>query len=467
MLSRQGQVFWIRVISGAAGIVTLGLLLAQEVQVGPFLGYQLLAGLNTAMLFTILLVGPVITADCIAQEKREGTLGLLFLAPLSARDIVLSKLAANALRAGTLLLAMLPMMILPVVLGGIPVYMSVLMVTELVTALCLALSAGVLASTLHREFVQAAVWSVIYALGLAVLFFILVRIVGVLAYCTPLAGTPLIFLVPVYVLASGLIVVERTVKFSSLALRERWEAEGADYQAPGWVRMFSDSDFWRALFTWDTRRARSAHPIAWLQEYSWTARLAKWGWCAIALVGEIVVLVMAIGAGRDRGYHVALATMVVLGMALAGANSFRKERLSGAMELLLVTPLKPWQLIAGRLWGVWVHFLPAVAIIAFLWLGTGSLVKGNPEQAWVLVSSWVFMPMVGLYISMLPWNVLVAWVVIFICGALLPVWLVRLGGFSSGWEVWGTILVQAAVGIGSVLVLQEKLKSRNFQFPNA
>ena len=30
-----------------------------------------------------------------------------------------------------------------------------------------------------------------------------------------------------------------------------------------------------------------------------------------------------------------------------------------------------------------------------------------------------------------------------------------------------SILVQAAVGIGSVLVLQEKLKSRNFQFPNA
>lgn len=450
-------------------MVTLGFLLAQEVQVGAFLGWRLFSALNTSILFTILLVGPVVTADCIAQEKREGTLGLLFLAPLSARDIVVSKLAVNAVRAFTLLLAALPMMVLPVVFGGLPALLVMLAMAQHLTALCIALSAGILASTLQREFIAAAVWAVLYSLGWAILFMIALKIARALAFQAMGLGPVILNLTPLLVLTGGLIIVERTVQFSSRTLKERWEREGSDFKPPGWVRFFSDSEMWRALFTWDTRRARSAHPIAWLQEYSWTARLAKWGWCALALVGEVVVLVAITVAGRDQGYHFLLAGTVVMGMALAGANSFRTERLSGAMELLLVTPLTPLQLITGRLWGIWVHFFPAVAIIAFLWLGTGPLTKGHPEEAWGLVSSYLFVPMVGLYVSMLPWNVLVAWAVIFLAGVVIPFWGVDMIGDwvrepSPAERVGAVVMVQAAVGIISIWLLHRKLRTRSFQF---
>ena len=447
--SRQGQTFWVRVISGAAGIFTLASLLLVEIEVGPYLGYRIFAALNTSMTFIVLLVAPVITADCIAQEKREGTLGLLFLAPLEPSDVVFSKFAINLVRAMSLLLAMLPMLVLPVVFGGIPANMLIFTMLHQVGNLLLALSAGILASSIHREFIQAAVWAIIYT----ILFYIGSRLLPFLGLHLPL----LTFLISI---AVSVLVIRHTGR----TLKEKWEKEGSDFSPPFWVRLFSDSELWRTLLKWDTRKARGRHPIAWLQEYSWTARLAKWGWCAMALLGEMVVLLIGTGVNQDRGYHMFLGSVVVLGIALTGANSFRTERLTGAIELLLVAPISPPKLIGGRLWGIWVHFFPAVAIIGFLWLGTGPLMRGKPEQAWLLISSYIFLPMIGLYVSMFSWNVLVAWLVIFLGGAVIPFFAVQGLGANRMEEVILVVLIQAVLGGGALFKLHRDLVTRNFGF---
>ena len=59
------------------------------------------------------------TADCISRERREGTLGLLFLTPLTVLDVIAGKAAIHVLRALTLFLAALPVLVLPLVLGGV------------------------------------------------------------------------------------------------------------------------------------------------------------------------------------------------------------------------------------------------------------------------------------------------------------------------------------------------------------
>src|SRR5271154_6722531 len=46
-----------------------------------------------------LLEGVRKTADCLSEEKREGTLGLLFLTDLKSYDIILGKLAAMSLNS--------------------------------------------------------------------------------------------------------------------------------------------------------------------------------------------------------------------------------------------------------------------------------------------------------------------------------------------------------------------------------
>src|SRR3974377_477778 len=45
-----------------------------------------------------LLSGVWFTADCLSEEKREGSLGLLFLTDLRGYDVVLGKLVASSVK---------------------------------------------------------------------------------------------------------------------------------------------------------------------------------------------------------------------------------------------------------------------------------------------------------------------------------------------------------------------------------
>ena len=66
-----------------------------------------------------LFCGVRLTADCLSEEKREGTLGLLFLTDLKGYDVVLGKLAATSLNSFYGVLAVVPMLALPLLLGGV------------------------------------------------------------------------------------------------------------------------------------------------------------------------------------------------------------------------------------------------------------------------------------------------------------------------------------------------------------
>ena len=91
--SRRRATYWVR--SGAAGLILLVgawffLMLHRE---APRQLAEVLFGVTTgAAVLYCLLSGVRATSDCISQEKREGTLGLLFLTDLRGYDVVLGKL---------------------------------------------------------------------------------------------------------------------------------------------------------------------------------------------------------------------------------------------------------------------------------------------------------------------------------------------------------------------------------------
>src|ERR1039457_6063629 len=59
-----------------------------------------LFGVQTACAFGLsLLAGVFLTSDCLSEEKREGTLGLLLLTELRSHDIVLGKFVATSVNA--------------------------------------------------------------------------------------------------------------------------------------------------------------------------------------------------------------------------------------------------------------------------------------------------------------------------------------------------------------------------------
>src|SRR5215470_9449021 len=77
-------------------------------------------GMLTFYVFGIcLLAGVFLTADLLSEEKRAGTLGLLFLTDLKGYDVVLGKFAASSLNAFYGLFALLPILALPLLAGGV------------------------------------------------------------------------------------------------------------------------------------------------------------------------------------------------------------------------------------------------------------------------------------------------------------------------------------------------------------
>src|SRR5207244_13589599 len=97
-----------------------------------------------------LLAGVFLTADCLSEEKRDGTLGLLFLTDLRGYDVVLGKFVAMLVNALYGLLALLPIMAIPLLLGGVTGGEFWRRALTLIEALLVSLAAGIWISALVR-----------------------------------------------------------------------------------------------------------------------------------------------------------------------------------------------------------------------------------------------------------------------------------------------------------------------------
>src|SRR5947209_6973697 len=98
-----------------------------------------------------VLAGVFLTADCLSEEKREGTLGLLFLTDLHGYDIVLGKFVAMLVNALYGLLALLPITAIPLLLGGVTGVEFWRTALALVNALFVSLAAGIFISAWARD----------------------------------------------------------------------------------------------------------------------------------------------------------------------------------------------------------------------------------------------------------------------------------------------------------------------------
>jgi ABC-type transport system involved in multi-copper enzyme maturation permease subunit len=155
--ARRPAIYWLRVL--AAGVIITvfaAFTMSTELEASQ-LGAALFGVLRKGLLFALWIIVPLMTADCVSREKREATLGLLFLTPLTALDVLTGKAAASILRATTLLLASLPMLVLPFVVGGV-VWSEVLFAAATVAnALLLGIAAGLYASAKGGSAIQVMV----------------------------------------------------------------------------------------------------------------------------------------------------------------------------------------------------------------------------------------------------------------------------------------------------------------------
>lgn len=172
--SRQWSTYWTRVGAGAVGIVFACWVLGLSPRMGQAgrSSFQLLA---IAATIAVMVKGVQLASEAFAREKREETLGIILLTPLRSLEIVLGKLLSSLLPAFYQFVAIVPVLALPILAGGVSAGQFILLVVGLANLAFLTVSVGLYYSTEHWHERQAAVITYV-VLGLGC--FLLPPIVG-------------------------------------------------------------------------------------------------------------------------------------------------------------------------------------------------------------------------------------------------------------------------------------------------
>jgi len=349
-IARRPWGHWLRV-GGALGGVLVFYSLSSTV---PFnaLGMELFRDVRNLLLFLICAIVPALTADCIARERREGTLGLLFLTPLTASGVVMGKILAQVLRALTVWLSVVPVLAIPFLSGGVTRadVIGFLAIELCVGMLCLA--AGVVASSLTESRAIAFILAFLFTAAFLAGFNQFQN-----WWMFRFSAAPL---VEDLVISSIALVL--AIRIAGFCVERSWQDKIPSRRRQNWVRQYCTPLFSRS-FESRMRRTLEWNPIAWLQQYSWKARLSKWGLCLLFLVLECALIDLN-QPDALAGIVSALILALAAAYTFAGVNGFLKDKRSGALEPILISLISVKQIIFGRVWGLWKQFLPVTVLLA-------------------------------------------------------------------------------------------------------
>jgi len=380
--ARRPWTYWTRLAAGLTALLIFGgIFLLAELPGRPFanqLGmilFHIFGWLSFAFACT---AGVFLTSDCLSEEKREGTLGLLFLTDLHGYDVVLGKLMATSLRAAFGLLAAFPILGLSFLVGGVTGGEFWRLMLTLFNTMFLSLAIGVFVSSLSRDGHRAMNGTVLLC--------------GILVVLMPatdwwMAGWDRLKFEPRLSLASPGFTFSEV---QETKLGDFWFSLALQH-GMGWVFLVAASLLAPRLWQEGTRETR--HSRAWQRGFvsaqghrNRRVRMLEENpirWLAArdrgALV-PVVVLVISIGVltaiavqnpnpqalmGVSSMVSGLLVLVFKLWVASRAAGFFVRANQAGLLELLLVASVSPRQIVWGQWWALWRTFLlPALAVVA-------------------------------------------------------------------------------------------------------
>jgi ABC-type transport system involved in cytochrome c biogenesis permease component len=370
--ARQPKTWWRRALTTGVALALLAFVL---VAIGQwrglnFIGRELFGALSWVGMIYALLAGPLTTADCLSRERREGTLGLLFLTDLHSYDVVLGKMAAASLNVVLDLTAALPVVAIPILMGGVSLSQFAFVALALVNITFLSLAVGTCASALLRSGRSSL------AVTLAVLFFLSLGLVflgeAVLGIGISGSAAPWFYLLcPVYTMqccVERMFIAPRwdywlnmggmhTLGWVCLVIAS-WRTTNSwrDLPASAWRRRWRERlDRWRqgsaaSRAAW-RRSMLDKNPVGWMDGRDRLQERMLWGIIlAAAILGGIAHLCSA-GAWPDENWVLLWAFFAHYVLCVWIANQAPRrladDKESGALELLLCTSTKPAEIVRG------------------------------------------------------------------------------------------------------------------------
>ncbi|HVY70034.1 MAG TPA: ABC transporter permease subunit [Verrucomicrobiae bacterium] len=417
-LARRGRIM--TAIMGSVFVVWM-IFMFNQTGMARFGGGIFASTAGTVALYC-LFAGFGSTIDSISREKRDGTIGLLFLTDLTGWDVVLGKLMSSTLAIFYGVLAATPALSVTLLLGGVEADEFLRTALALLNTLFFASAAGLLISTWVKDgrkimgLFGGVFWIIFWnGASFPARFHpkgILADILWALHWFNPLSALGLAHsptwrvagpqfwttLLVNHVLGWGLLAV------ASWWLPRRWQEKGS---TPGQARR---RDLWRNWTLGNAeqrvafrRRSLAINPIFWLMSRSRLAPLMAWFNMVLfpVLLGGMWFIPgftkSPVGAVLVIGGIVSFINYMWLRASLFGhaTRQLMDQRVNGAMELLASAPLSVAEILRGQWLGLRrVYAGPLVAALlveAAVCLGgyrwTSELPNTWTREGWVTV--WV------------------------------------------------------------------------------
>jgi len=424
--ARRRSTYWGRMISAGAALVVGGWILLIPQLPPKELGMTLFIGLTVVASVYSLFVGLFRTADCLSEEKREGTLGLLFLTDLKGYDIVFGKLAATSLNAFYGVLALFPVMAIPLLLGGVTVGEFWRVVLVSVNTMFFSMALGIFSSSISRDERRAMTFALVTVLFFTVGCPFLAALCG--RWTHGEWGTFLLVPSPAYAAVMAFdamkpgkgpfqyfgISVAMTHALSWLALLaaslivpRTWQDREESTRRGGWFRrLWNGSDRHRAQVR---LRWLTLNPILWLAARHRGKVLSVWLLIASGVGIWCIGLLVAPRWWKDEVAYVSTAllahSILKFWVGSEAARRFSLDRQSGALELILATPLPVGEIVRGQRMALERQFGGALVVVLLadvIFMRASSGRQSEVVAAWmalmiVLVADLVTLAWLGMW----------------------------------------------------------------------
>ena len=369
--ARSQATYWVRFAVALAGVL---LCVQQLILTGPLrtpavVGRQVFNEMTGAA-FLLCCGACLLAVEAIHLERREGTLGLLFLTRVRSFDVLAGKLASVGTTSLCALVALVPALMIPVLAGGVTLSEAFRTAAGLAATLLFALGAGLCGAAAQPQRFKAACGALLIVLVAALGPFMFFK--GASSGLVHYAGllSPLVLMI-----AAGNVAYQAAPAFY-------WGSLAA-VQILGWLLLAGASlrlrrsigrdggaevvrpppppkDLERAvgLGRWRPDKAE-AGPIEWLvyrqrgvSAAAWAAAVAAltWGRCVSLASKPVIGANMPIPVVFLVAWPLGLASALV-GGAMAvwiAGRFFASVRRTGELELLLPTPLGAEHLVADQ-----------------------------------------------------------------------------------------------------------------------
>ncbi len=435
--ARSPSCYWLRFAAALAGILVCLPALTMyagwglsPAQMGTYVFNNLVLAA-----FVLCCVSGFMTVDGISRERREGTLGLLFLTRVRVVDVLLGKFGAAALAGLCALAACAPVITIPILSGGVSGGEAARKVLVLFDTMILSLTAGLWASARDREW-----WSCARAAGLVLLALVFGPLLleamssafsrHYVAWLGPLsalaaaedssyrrsAGSYWISLVVIHAI-SWLLVIGAGIRMRR-ALRE--EDETPVHRGGTAVGRKVWSNFTLAnikiKFPGHKPLAEGEEPLAWLMRGQSGIRMLVWAGALLGVIYQSGLFIFgalvrrAWGAYSFFGMGVALRIAEGCLFAWAVGRFFIEARRGGELELLMTTPEGATNMVASQWkWLKNVFWWPTVAMVAasVFWTLTTLFF---PYQRWGRFGLYIVSSQLTLCVSTIAGMVALVWV---------------------------------------------------------